>query len=52
MATYGLVLLNSEYKGVASLDMASKLVKAGLTFDPNGYRVELLDLISKVKLEK
>lgn len=52
VAAYGLVLLNSEYKGEASLDMASKLVKAGLAFDPNGYRAELLDLISKVKLEK
>lgn len=52
VAAYGLVLLNSEYKGEASLDMASKLVKAGLAFDPNGYRAELLDLISKVKVEK
>lgn len=52
VAAYGLVLLNSEYKGEASLDMASELVKAGLAFDPNGYRTELLDLISKVKVEK
>lgn len=52
VAAYGLVLLNSEYKGEASLDMASELVKAGLTFDPNGYRAELLELISKVKVEK
>ena len=52
VTAYGLVLLNSEYKGEASLDMASELVKAGLTFDPNGYRAELLELISKVKVEK
>ena len=52
VVAYGLVLLNSEYKGEASLDMASELVKAGLTFDPNGYRAELLELISKVKVEK
>lgn len=52
VAAYGLVLLDSEYKGSASLNMASELVSAGLTFDPYGYRSQLLDLISKVKVEK
>lgn len=52
VAAYGLTLLNSEYKGSASLKMASELVGAGLAFDPYGYRSQLLDLISKVKVEK
>lgn len=50
VAAYGLVLLGSEYKGEASLEMASDLIKPGLSFDPYGYRSELLELISKVKV--
>ena len=50
VAAYGMVLLGSEYKGDATLEMASELVKSGLSFDPYGYRAQLLDLISKVKV--
>lgn len=52
VAAYGLVLLRSEYKGDATLEMASELVKSGLSFDPYGYRAQLLDLISKVKVSE
>lgn len=51
VAAYGLVLLGSEYKGNATLGMASELVKSGLSFDPYGYRAQLLELISKVKVD-
>lgn len=47
VAAYGLVLLDSEYKGNATFDMALDLVKKGLSFDPNGYRAELVELIPK-----
>ena len=52
VAAYGLVLLGSEYKGDATLEMASELVKSGLSFDPYGYKAQLLDLISKVKVSE
>lgn len=52
VAAYGLALLGSEYKGDATLEMASELVKSGLSFDPYGYRAQLLDLISKVKVSE
>lgn len=52
VAAYGLVLFGSEYKGEASLEMASDLIKPGLAFDPHGYRAELLELISKAKVRE
>lgn len=50
VAAYGMVLLGSKYKGSATLEMASGLVKAGLSFDPYGYRAQLLELISRAKV--
>jgi Ca-activated chloride channel family protein len=49
VAAYAMLLRNSEYKGKASFDMASELVKAGQGKDPHGYRKQLLELIAKAK---
>jgi Ca-activated chloride channel family protein len=47
LAALGLTLRNSRYKGTASLSMARELVENALTFDPNGYRAQLLNLFVK-----
>lgn len=49
VAAYAMLLRNSEYKGKASFDMATELVKAGRGKDPHGYRKQLLELIAKAK---
>ena len=45
VAAYGMVLRNSPYKGDATYIKAQQLVQQGLTYDPHGYRQELLQLI-------
>lgn len=45
VAAYGMILRDSPYKGDATIDMAKRLVKQGLGFDPHGYRAELLQLM-------
>lgn len=47
LAALGLKLRDSRYKGTASLAMARELVENALTFDPNGYRAQLLKLFVK-----
>jgi len=47
VAAYGMILRQSPYKGDATIDLAKSLVKQGLSFDPHGYRAELLQLINK-----
>ena len=47
VAAYGMILRDSPYKGDATIEMAKKLVKQGLSFDPHGYRAELLKLMEK-----
>ena len=47
VAAYGMILRNSPYKGDATIEMAKRLVKQGLSFDPHGYRAELLQLMVK-----
>jgi Ca-activated chloride channel family protein len=47
LAALGLKLRDSQYKGTASLAMARELVENALTFDPNGYRAQLLKLFVK-----
>lgn len=47
VAAYGMVLRSSPHKGEASLEMASELVKKGLSYDPHNYRAEFLELIQK-----
>ena len=49
VAAYGMILRNSPYKGNADLNLAKKLVKIGLSFDPHGYRAELLKLMEGEK---
>ena len=52
VTAYGLVLLDSEYKGTASYEMAEEYIKKGLSFDPGGYRSALVTLISRAKEKK
>ena len=40
-----MILRNSPYKGYATMKMAKSLAKEGLTFDPHGYRAELIKLM-------
>lgn len=47
VAAYGMILRQSPYKGDATIDLAKSLVKQGLSFDPHGYRAELLQLMDK-----
>ena len=49
VATFGMVLRNSPYKGDATIQMARDLVKKHMGTDPQGYRKELLELMDKVK---
>ena len=53
IAALGMTLRDSKYKGEASLDLAARLVTDALSFDPNGYRAQLLELIrSAQKLDR
>ena len=52
VAAYGMVLRNSPYKGNASIIMASDLVRNSCSFDPHGYRSELLNIMQKVKMKE
>lgn len=47
VAAFGLVLRNSEYKGEASVSMARELVNGAMSFDPNGFRAQLVELMDK-----
>lgn len=47
VAAYGMLLRESPYKGNADYQLVKRLVTKGLTFDPHGYREELLTLIDK-----
>lgn len=52
VAAYGMVLRNSPYKGDATIKMAYDLVNQNRTFDPHGYRSELLDIMQKIKVKE
>ena len=52
LAALGLTLRDSQYKGDASVTMARELVENALSFDPNGYRAQLIKLIKEVKLNE
>ena len=45
VAAYGMILRESPYKGDATIAQAKQLVKQGLSYDPHGYRAELLKLM-------
>ena len=47
VAAYGMLLRESPHKGEATISMAKSLVERGLSFDPHGYRAELLKLMNK-----
>jgi Ca-activated chloride channel family protein len=47
VASYGMVLRDSPYKGDATLQSAIELVRNARTFDPHGYREELETLMIK-----
>ena len=49
VASYGMLMKNSQYKGNSTFDTASELVRGGLSFDPKGYRAQLLSLIQTAK---
>ena len=49
IAAFGMLLRTSIYKGDATFSMAEDLVEKSLSFDPNGYRAELLKLIGRAK---
>lgn len=45
VAAYGMILRNSEYKGTADINMVSNLIAQNKSFDPYGWREQLLTLI-------
>ena len=47
VASYGMVLRDSPYKGNATLGSAIELVQSACSFDPHGYRKELVQLMGK-----
>lgn len=47
VASYGMVLRDSPYKGEASLSSAIELVQSACSFDPHSYRKELVELMNK-----
>jgi Ca-activated chloride channel family protein len=49
VASFGMVLRRSAYRGTATFDAALELAQEGLGKDPHGYRAELLDLIRLAK---
>ena len=50
VASFGLLLRNSPFKGTASYDSILALGKAALDQDPEGYRAEFLKLVKTAKL--
>ncbi|MBR1808719.1 MAG: von Willebrand factor type A domain-containing protein [Paludibacteraceae bacterium] len=51
VAAFGMILRDSEYKGEATLEMASTLIADNRSFDPYGWRGQLLQLIDKYASE-
>ena len=49
VASYGLQLRDSDYKGDADWDDVMKWGSEARSFDPNNYRSEFLDLVAKAK---
>lgn len=45
VASYGMLLRGSEYMGTSSCEMAINLIQNASTYDPYGYRAELVELI-------
>src|SRR5664279_881644 len=49
VSEFGMILRNSEFKGSATLESASKLAKSARGEDEDGYRSELIRLINTVR---
>jgi Ca-activated chloride channel homolog len=49
VSEFGMILRNSEFKGNASLETAASLAKSSRGEDEDGYRSEMIRLISTVK---
>jgi Ca-activated chloride channel family protein len=49
IAGFGLLMKESEYKGILSKQMVLDLGKNAISFDPNGYRKEYIDLLTNWK---
>ncbi|HAS45540.1 MAG TPA: hypothetical protein DCS93_33960 [Microscillaceae bacterium] len=47
VASFAMLLRNSQYKGNATFESAIKLAKSAKGSDLNGYRAEFIDLVSK-----
>jgi Ca-activated chloride channel family protein len=50
VASFGMLLRDSEYKGTANYDQVLKLAKSSRGSDKNGYRKEFIDLVSTVQI--
>jgi Ca-activated chloride channel family protein len=49
VASFGMLLRNSQYRGTSSFDNVLELAKAGLADDEHGYRAEFVDLVRRAK---
>jgi Ca-activated chloride channel family protein len=49
VASFGLVLRDSEYRGDAAFDMAAEIAQSSLGEDRSGYRAEFVDLARRAK---
>jgi Ca-activated chloride channel family protein len=49
VSEFGMILRNSEYKGVSTLEQAEKLARSARGEDEEGYRAEFIRLIDTVK---
>ena len=49
LAAYGMILRDSKYKGEATMKMAKELAERGLSFDPDGYRKEFVEIVGKAE---
>jgi Ca-activated chloride channel family protein len=49
VASFGMLLRNSQYRGTSSLDNVLELAKGGLKDDEHGYRAEFVDMVNRAK---
>lgn len=49
VASFGLLIRDSQYKGNTSFDKISTWAKAAKTFDPNDHRAAFINLVEKAK---
>jgi Ca-activated chloride channel family protein len=49
VASFGMLLRGSEYRGGATMSAVSEIATASLGSDPSGYRAEFLDLVRRAQ---